>query len=126
MILGDKNRPIISFEDSHGAALWIAAGSAAGLDLTREFLEKRVVEPVVPLVIDRIAVKVGAELAEKWMGRVLPVVSAGTAAVLNYYFIRAWGRRAQSHFLARRRALSGREPSARALPSSSAQFADAI
>jgi hypothetical protein len=111
--------------DEEVMALWLAAASAAGLDLTREFLEKRVVEHVVPRVIDLIAVKVGAEVAEKWIGRVLPVVSAGTAGVLNYYFIRGWGRRAQSHFLARRRALPGDTAPARDL-SSSTSFADAI
>jgi hypothetical protein len=95
------------------------------LDLTREFLEKRVVERMVPRVIDQIALKVGSELAEKWVGRVLPIVSAGTAGVLNYYFVRGWGRRAQSHFLARRRALAMHPGSTRAL-SSSATFSEAI
>jgi len=111
--------------DEEVMALWFAAGSAAGLDLTREFLEKQVVERVLPRVIDRIAVKVGAEVAEKWVGRVLPVVSAGTAGVLNYYFIRGWGRRAQKHFLARRRSLPAPEAPARRLAPSTAQLADA-
>jgi hypothetical protein len=111
--------------DEEVMALWIAAASAAGLDLTREFLEKQVVERVVPRVIDRIAVKVGAEVAEKWVGRVLPVVSAGTAGMLNYYFIRGWGRRAQKHFLARRHSLRAHEASSRRLAPSTAQLADA-
>jgi len=81
--------------------LWIAAASAAGLDLGRDFLEKQAVERLVPRIIDRIAVKVGAEVAEKWAGRIVPVLSAGAAGALNYYFVRAWGRRAQKHFLAR-------------------------
>jgi hypothetical protein len=81
--------------------LWIAAASAAGLDLGRDFLEKQAVERLVPRIIDRIAVKFGAEVAEKWAGRIVPVLSAGAAGALNYYFVRAWGRRAQKHFLAR-------------------------
>ncbi len=81
--------------------LWIAAASAAGLDLGRDFLEKQAVERLVPRIIDRMAVKVGTEVAEKWAGRIVPVLSAGAAGALNYYFVRTWGRRAQRHFLGR-------------------------
>jgi hypothetical protein len=81
--------------------LWVAAASAAGLDLSRNFLEKQAVERLVPRIIDRMAVKMGAEVAEKWAGRVIPVLSAGAASALNFYFVRGWGRRAQKHFLAR-------------------------
>jgi uncharacterized protein (DUF697 family) len=86
-------------------ALWLAAASAAGLDLGREFLEKQAIERVVPRVIDRIAAKVGAEVAEKWSGRLIPILSAGAGGTLNYYFVRSWGRRAQRHFLDRHRAV---------------------
>jgi uncharacterized protein (DUF697 family) len=82
-------------------ALWIAAASAAGLDLGRDFVGKQAMERLVPRIIDRIAVKVGAEIAEKWAARIVPVLSAGAGGALNYYFVRAWGRRAQRHFLAR-------------------------
>ena len=84
-------------------SLWMAAASAAGLDLGREFLEKQAIERVVPRIIDRIAAKVGAEVAEKWAGRVIPILSAGIGGSLNYYFVRAWGRRAHRHFLERHR-----------------------
>jgi len=84
-------------------ALWIAAASAAGLDLGREFLEKQAIERLVPRIIDRIAVKVGTEVAEKWTGRLIPILSAGAGGTLNYYFVRAWGRRAQKHFIERHR-----------------------
>lgn len=108
--------------------LWIAAASAAGVELGRDFLQKQAMERVVPLIIDRIAVNVGAEVAEKWVGRVVPVLSGGAAAAINYYFVRAWGRRAQSHFLARHLAVINGPGFARAaatfqtrlLPSSSA------
>jgi EcsC family protein len=43
--------------------LWIAAASAAGLDMGRDFLEKQAVERLVPRIIDRIAVRVGTEVA---------------------------------------------------------------
>jgi hypothetical protein len=81
--------------------LWIAAASAAGLDLGRDFIEKQAVERLVQRIIDRMVVKVGAEVAEKWAGRIIPVLSAGAAGALNFYFVRGWGRRAQKHFLAR-------------------------
>ncbi|MGA8223350.1 MAG: EcsC family protein [Candidatus Acidiferrales bacterium] len=85
------------------AALWIAAASAAGLDLGREFVEKQAIERLVPRIIDRIAVKVGTEVAEKWAGRLIPILSAGFGGTLNYYFVRSWGRRAQRHFIERHR-----------------------
>lgn len=84
--------------------LWLAAASAAGLDLGRDFIEKQAIERIVPRIIDRIAVKVGTEVAEKWTARVVPVLSAGAGGTLNYYFVRSWGRRAQKHFLERHRA----------------------
>jgi uncharacterized protein (DUF697 family) len=88
--------------------LWIAAASAAGLDLGREFVEKRAIEQVIPRIMDRIAVKVGAEVAEKWSGRLIPILSAGTGGTLNYYFVRTWGRRAQKHFAERHRTVRER------------------
>jgi len=87
--------------EEENLSLWIAAASAAGVDMGRNFLERQAVEKLVPRIIDRMAVKVGAEVAEKWAGRIVPVVSAGAAGVINYHFVRTWGRRAQKHFLAR-------------------------
>ncbi|HTS11962.1 MAG TPA: EcsC family protein [Candidatus Limnocylindrales bacterium] len=84
------------------ASLWLAAASAAGLDYGREFLEKQAVERVVPRIVDQVALRAGADVAEKWAARVLPIVSAGTAGALNYWFVRSWGRRAKKHFLERR------------------------
>jgi hypothetical protein len=89
------------------AAFWIAAASAAGVDFARNFLEKQAIERVVPRIIDQIAVKAGAEVAEKWVGRLIPLVSVGVAGTLNYYFVRAWGLRAQRHFIERRRSQRG-------------------
>jgi len=91
--------------DEEIAAFWVAAASAAGVDLGREVLEKQAIERVVPRIVDQIAVKVGSEVAEKWAARIVPIVSGAAAAGINYYFVRSWGRRAQKHFLARRKSL---------------------
>jgi uncharacterized protein (DUF697 family) len=80
------------------AELWIAAASAAGVDISREVLEKEVVNRFVPKVIQRIAAQASTEVVEKWAARVIPVLSSVIGASLNYYFVRAWGERAQAHF----------------------------
>jgi hypothetical protein len=84
--------------DDEIADLWIAAASAAGVDISRELLEKEVVNKFVPRVIQRIAAKASTEVVEKWAGRVIPLASAAIGAGLNYWFVRAWGERAKSHF----------------------------
>lgn len=91
--------------DEETAELWVAAGSAAGVDVSREFLEKEVVNRFVPRVIRRIAAQASGEFVEKWSGRMIPVASSVIGAVLNYYFVRAWGRRAQAHFRQRHMAV---------------------
>jgi EcsC protein family len=84
--------------DEETAELWIAAASAAGVDISRELLEKEVVNRFVPKVIQRIAAQASAEAVEKWSGRLIPIASSAIGAGLNYYFVRAWGERAKSHF----------------------------
>lgn len=80
------------------ATLWIAAASAAGLDIGRDIIEKEAIERFVPRVIERIAARMSAEAAEKWSARMIPVLSGALGGALNYYFVRAWGRRAKQHF----------------------------
>jgi len=80
------------------AELWIAAASAAGVDISRELLEKEVVNKFVPRVIQRIAARASGEVVEKWAGRVIPLASSAIGAGLNYWFVRAWGQRAKAHF----------------------------
>ncbi len=63
-----------------------------GVDVSRELLEKEVVNRFVPRVIRRMAVQASGEVVEKWAGRVIPIASSLIGAVLNYYFVRAWGR----------------------------------
>jgi hypothetical protein len=84
--------------DDEMAQLWIAAASAAGVDISRDLLEKEVVNKFVPRIIRRIAARASAEVVEKWAGRVIPLASAAIGAGLNYWFVRAWGDRARAHF----------------------------
>jgi hypothetical protein len=84
--------------DDEIAELWIAAASAAGLDVSREFVEKEVIQRFVPRVIERIAARASTEVVEKWAGRLIPVASSVIGAGLNYWFVRAWGERARNHF----------------------------
>jgi hypothetical protein len=84
--------------DDEIAELWVAAASAAGVDISRELLEKEVVNKFVPRVIQRIAAKASTEVVEKWAGRVIPLASSAIGAALNYWFVRAWGARAKAHF----------------------------
>src|SRR3981081_705703 len=84
--------------DDEISELWIAAASAAGVDIGRELLEKEVVNKFVPRVIQRFAARASGEVVEKWAGRVIPLASSAVGAALNYWFVRAWGERAKSHF----------------------------
>jgi uncharacterized protein (DUF697 family) len=84
--------------DEEQAELWIAAASAAGVDISRELLEKQVVRRFIPQVAQKIAAQASAEVAEKWVGRLIPLASSAIGAGLNYYFVRGWGRRAMGHF----------------------------
>src|SRR5580698_8821951 len=95
--------------DDEIAQLWIAAASAAGVDISRDLLEKEVVNKFVPRVIQRIAAQASAEVVEKWAGRVIPLVSSALGAALNYWFVRAWGERAKAHFRERHLQLRQRE-----------------
>src|SRR6266705_2701759 len=74
--------------DDEIAELWIAAASAAGVDISRELLEKGVVNRFVPKVIQRIAARASGEVVEKWAGRLIPIASSAIGCALNYYFVR--------------------------------------
>jgi uncharacterized protein (DUF697 family) len=100
--------------DEETAELWIAAASAAGVDLGRDLLERSVVNKFIPRIIQRIAAKASAEFVEKWAGRMIPVVSSLIGATLNYYFVRGWGERAHAHF--RQKHLALRQQKLRAEP----------
>ena len=74
------------------AELWIAAASAAGVDISRELLEKEVVSRFVPRVIQRIAAQASREVVEKWSGRLIPLASSVIGAGLELLFRARLGR----------------------------------
>jgi hypothetical protein len=84
--------------DDEIAELWVAAASAAGIDISRDLLEREVLNKFVPRVIQRIAARASGEVVEKWAGRIIPLASSVIGAGLNYWFVRAWGERAKAHF----------------------------
>jgi hypothetical protein len=100
------------------AELWVAAASAAGVDISRELVEKGLVNRFVPRVIQAIAVQASKEMVEKWAGRLVPIVSGAIGGVLNYYFVRAWGERAMHHFREQHRSLRAR----RAMPAAQSEI----
>jgi uncharacterized protein (DUF697 family) len=93
--------------DEEVAELWIAAATAAGVDVSKELIERTVLKSFVRRVIGRMAARFSAEFAEKAVARAVPILSSAVGAVLNYYFVRAWGDRAMAHF--RQRHLEERE-----------------
>jgi hypothetical protein len=80
------------------ANLWMAAATAAGVDMGRDFIEKEIIERFAPRVIEKIATQMSAEAIEQLAARAVPIISGVAGATLNYFFIREWGRRAREHF----------------------------
>jgi uncharacterized protein (DUF697 family) len=93
--------------DDEMAELWIAAASAAGVDISREILDREVVQRFIPKLIQRIAARASVEVVEKWTARIIPLASSVIGGGLNYHFVRAWGNRAAGHF--RKKHLQRRE-----------------
>jgi len=104
------------------AELWVAAASAAGVDISRDLVERRLIAKFVPRVIQTIAAGASKEIVEKWTVRLIPIVSSVIGAGLNYYFMRVWGERAVQHFRKRHLEVRQRREGARviALPQPSA------
>ena len=92
--------------------LWIAAATATGVDYGKDLVEKQMFEKLAPRIAERLAVKLGAEAAEKWVGRMIPLASSAIGGLLNFSFVRAWGRRAQRNL--RERHLAARASGPRA------------
>jgi len=91
---------LYGFETSdgeHRRELLLAAAAAAGIDFGKDLAEKQMLERLAPRIAERLAAKLGQEVAEKWVGQMIPVASAAVGGVLNFGFVRAWGRRAQRH-----------------------------
>jgi hypothetical protein len=81
--------------------MWKAAAAAAGVDLGKDFVEKQIVEKMVPRIAERLAAKIGLASAEKWAARLIPLASSAVGGALNFTFVRGWGRRAQRQLRAR-------------------------
>ena len=81
--------------------MWMAAATASGIDFGKDLAEKQILEKLAPRIAERFAVKFGAEAAEKWVGRLIPLASSAIGGGLNYAFVRTWGRRVQRHLRAR-------------------------
>lgn len=81
--------------------MWKAAAAAAGIDYGKDLAEKQVLEKLVPRIVERFAAKMGAEAAEKWVGRLIPLASSAIGGALNFSFVRGWGRRVQRRLRAK-------------------------
>jgi hypothetical protein len=77
--------------------MWKAAAAASGIDYGKDLAEKQILEKLVPRIAERFAAKMGAETAEKWAGRLIPLASSAIGGALNFSFVRGWGRRVQKH-----------------------------
>ena len=75
--------------------LWLAAATATGVDYGKDLVEKQMFEKLAPRIAQRLALKLGEETAEKWVGRMIPVASSAIGGLLNFTFVRTWGRRVQ-------------------------------
>ena len=81
--------------------MWKAAATASGIDYGKDLAEKQILERLAPRIVERFAAKMGAEMAEKWVGRLIPLASSAIGGALNFSFVRAWGRRVQRHLRAK-------------------------
>jgi uncharacterized protein (DUF697 family) len=82
--------------------LWMAAAAAAGVDYGKDLVEKQMFEKLAPTIARRLAVKLGEETAEKWVGRLIPLASSAIGGALNFTFVRSWGRRVQRNLRGKR------------------------
>lgn len=81
--------------------LWKAAAAAAGIDYGKDLAEKQILERLAPRIAERFAAKIGAEAAQKWVGRLIPLAGSAIGGALNFSFVRGWGRRVQRHLRAK-------------------------
>jgi uncharacterized protein (DUF697 family) len=77
--------------------MWKAAALAAGIDFGKDLAEKQMIEKLAPKIAGRLAIRIGQESAEKWIGKLIPLASSAIGGALNYSFVKAWGRRVQRH-----------------------------
>jgi len=88
-------------ESDQRIEMWKAAAAASGIDYGKDLAGKQICEKIAPRVAKQLATKLGAETAEKWVGRMIPLASSAIGGALNFSFVRGWGRRAQRHLRAK-------------------------
>jgi uncharacterized protein (DUF697 family) len=88
-------------ESERRIQMWMAAATAAGIDFSKDMAEKQMIEKLAPRIAGRLAIKIGEESAEKWVGRLVPLASSAIGGALNYSFVRTWGRRVQKNLRAK-------------------------
>jgi uncharacterized protein (DUF697 family) len=99
--------------------LWLAAATATGVDYGKDLVEKQMFEKLAPRIAQRLAVKLGEETAEKWVGRMIPLASSAIGGILNFSFVRTWGRRVQRNLREKHLAMrTAGATAARAFPAS--------
>ncbi len=91
--------------------MWMAAATATGIDYGKDIAEKQMFEKLGPKIAQQLASRLGAEAAEKWVGRLIPLASSAIGGALNFSFVRTWGRRVQGNL--RERHISTRAAGAR-------------
>jgi uncharacterized protein (DUF697 family) len=96
--------------------LWLAAAAATGVDYGKDIAEKQMIEKLAPRIARRLAVKLGQETAEKWVGRVIPVASSLIGGTLNFSFVRTWGHRVQRNLRAKHLAMRNADKASPARP----------
>lgn len=83
--------------DERRIQMWTTAAAAAGIDFTKDLAEKQMIEKLAPRLAGQLALRIGEESAEKWVARIVPLASSAVGGVLNYTFVRGWGRRVHRH-----------------------------
>jgi uncharacterized protein (DUF697 family) len=91
--------------DEEKTELWMAAAAATGIDYGKDLARKQVLEKLAPKIAQRLAARMGEEITEKWVARLVPLAGSAIAAGLNFSFVRTWGRRVQRNLRARHMAL---------------------
>ncbi len=75
--------------------MWKAAAAAAGVADGEARGGKQLLEKLATRLAPRFCAPVGAETAEKWAGRMIPLAGSAIGGALNFSFVRGWGRRVQ-------------------------------
>ena len=84
--------------DEEVAELWIAAATAAGVDMSKELLERTVLKSFAERVIGRIAERFSAEFAEKAVARAVPDSQLGRGSGAELLLCTRLGRARLAHF----------------------------